>query len=770
MGALKWIMLTILIVGSIGQIAAQEAGLSDTTESIQRSASYEQLFDEFMSLSQRTPQGVAVVNDFTIQRDVSRFDMSQGKLYLLAPILNRPAAAIFKGNGVFSFSPPTRIEQEQLYRFYERKLLEDEFNFLFLIFADSTYKEFQKNLTFQREESSHIEAEVENALKYLSEEEDQYFDTNIMKTFLDNEENGLFYAHISQKKSKPLFFEIDPYEIEEVLLMHRAETSRFYNIPEVICQFHKKEDYELKTDLINEEKNHVKVKHYDIETTIKGNLGLDFSAITELEFESLKPNQHWIHFELFYDLKIDSAFWQNGERAIFFKGKENPVLWIQCDPHLEENVLYGLKLYYHGELLTRDLKARIYIRSTTNWYPTYGIRMPATFDLIYHTPKKFPVFASVGEKVSESQDTDYITSHWVVRQPINFASFNLADYETFEPKDDRVPPVKVMAYKGSRALKDVGSDVVNSMALFEEIFGDYPVDNFYATETPYRHGLAFPGLIHLSSTTFRETGNKGYDEIFRAHEVAHQWWGIEVDYATYHDKWLSEGLCDFAGLKYMQTLLFQKNGTKKYFDVLNKWRKQILTNRKYLFGIGSGQEAGPICLGYRTSSSRTEGDYDLIIYKKGAWVFHMLRMMLINVKNLGNETRFTNMMRDFYDTYRGKKVCTRDFQKIVEKHAGMDMDWFFRQWIDEVDIPKYTFSYETEQTKDGRFLIRAKVKQENVSDNFRMPILFNIDFGDKGTFTTRKFVEGSESDIILLKAPFKPSKVIFNYLESVLCD
>ena len=36
-----------------------------------------------------------------------------------------------------------------------------------------------------------------------------------------------------------------------------------------------------------------------------------------------------------------------------------------------------------------------------------------------------------------------------------------------------------------------------------------------------------------------------------AHELAHQWWGVGVQPATYHDRWLSEGFAEFAGLWYM---------------------------------------------------------------------------------------------------------------------------------------------------------------------------------------------------------------------------
>src|SRR2546427_7448220 len=48
----------------------------------------------------------------------------------------------------------------------------------------------------------------------------------------------------------------------------------------------------------------------------------------------------------------------------------------------------------------------------------------------------------------------------------------------------------------------------------------------YATEIPYFHGQAFPGMIHLSWATFLSQSDQGSDQSFRAHEMAHQWWGI----------------------------------------------------------------------------------------------------------------------------------------------------------------------------------------------------------------------------------------------------
>ena len=76
-------------------------------------------------------------------------------------------------------------------------------------------------------------------------------------------------------------------------------------------------------------------------------------------------------------------------------------------------------------------------------------------------------------------------------------------------------------------------------------------------------------MVHLSWVTFQQTDQQGEDEVFRAHEVAHQWWGVGVDFTSYHDQWLSEGFSDFSGLWYLQTV---RKDNDKYFGMLRRWR------------------------------------------------------------------------------------------------------------------------------------------------------------------------------------------------------
>ncbi|MBI3006331.1 MAG: hypothetical protein HYY49_13115 [Ignavibacteriales bacterium] len=388
---------------------------------------------------------------------------------------------------------------------------------------------------------------------------------------------------------------------------------------------------------------------------------------------------------------------------------------------------------------------------------------------------------SVGENVSTLTSGDTTISHWVTSKPIRNASFNIGRFKEHVVNTDAGLPINVLMSEkrdpllekylfdrgfafGKDMEKYVGDDMASSIAFFTKMYGENQIPKFYATEISYSHGEAFPGLIHLAWETFQLQSYEGEDQIFRAHEVAHQWWGIGVDFKTYHDQWISEGFSDYSGAWYMQVVL---NDNKKFFKQLEEWKKAILKNRKYLFH--SDQEAGPVWLGYRTESSSTRGDYSLIVYKKGAWVLHMLRNLLLDWKTMKDD-RFVNMMRDFYSRYAEKEASSQDFQQVVEEHVNSSMQWFFNQWLYRIKIPTYKFAYKVTETPEGKFKVRCRVKQENVDDDFQMIVPLLIDFGKDQVSRVRVMVNNTTNEFDLPPLPLEPKKIVFNDLESVLCE
>jgi aminopeptidase N len=305
----------------------------------------------------------------------------------------------------------------------------------------------------------------------------------------------------------------------------------------------------------------------------------------------------------------------------------------------------------------------------------------------------------------------------------------------------------------------VGGDMSRSLRFFQSVYGPTDIKHFYATEIPEYHGEAFPGMLHLSWITFQQTDDQGTDEVFRAHEVAHQWWGIGVDYLTYHDRWLSEGFATFSGLWYMQTA---RHSNDKYFGLLRQYRSSIFLRK----GV-----PGPISLGHRVQSSRDADvdDYSTIVYKKGAWVVHMLRMLMLDLKTM-NEDRFTETMQDFYRSYQGKRASTADFRRVVEQHVGTDMGWFFDQWVYGTALPTYRVATRTYRQPDGEYRVRLLVDQEGVPETFLMYVPVTVDLGKDRVARVRVKVTGAHSDIALPPVPAEPKAVRFNDLEGVLAE
>ena len=729
---------------------------------------YEQRYAELKEL-QAVPNRVAQVSGLVMKRDAAQFTFDNGQFYLLTPVGGRTMGAVFLGTGRMAFNPPSRIEQERLARFQKAKSLNAPFSSVVLLFADSTLAELEAKLTFgPGQPPEQVRQRFKSALDNLIDDDSKSLDPDLMSAFLNGESNGLFYAEVARTNGgSPLMFMINPSEVESVSLSHRVRRYGWTRESEAICRF-PPEGMTRSADVTGERVRQAAIRHYAIQTSLsQSSTGdLSFAAGARLEITSNVPLGPWVAFSLFEKLKVDSARWEGGERATVFKGKDSPLLWVRLDPQLSPGDVRTLNLYYHGDLIDR-YDDFFFIKSSAEWYPrSLEGRSLATFDLTFRSPKG-KLLASVGDKVDSSTTGQVTTSRWVTSGPIRNASFNLGFFKDYQIKEEGIPPVTVLisedAHRRLGGLRQknmketVGGDVAKSLRFFQHVYGQVTPRRFFATEIPYSHGEAFPGLIHLSWWTFQQTADEGWDEVFRAHEVAHQWWGIGVDFTSYHDQWLSEGFATFSGLWYLQTV---RKNNDKYFGLLHRWRDQIQEN---------SEERSPISLGYRAASSKDTTGYDVAVYKKGAWVVHMLRIMMLELKTM-NEDRFTNMMRDFYASYQGKRASTEDFRKVAERHVGTDLGWFFDQWVYGKDIPTYRVAYRSEPAEGGQYRVKLQVQQQNVGEDFQMYVPVTLDLGDNRVARVRVKVRGPKSEIELPLMPAKPKSVLFNDLDGVLAE
>jgi aminopeptidase N len=293
-------------------------------------------------------------------------------------------------------------------------------------------------------------------------------------------------------------------------------------------------------------------------------------------------------------------------------------------------------------------------------------------------------------------------------------------------------------------------------------------------------GQSWPSLIFLPFISFLDGTQRQRLGLARAkdfvdqvgyHEFAHQWWGHLVGAETYRDQWLEEGFAEFsAGLAVQRV-----QGWDEYDRFWKERRKEIL--EKTPGNAVAPWEAGPITQGWRLSTPRSP-NAGFLIYPKGGYVLHMLRMMMYDWRSPDPDARFIAMMKDYTDTYGGRYASTADFQRVVERHmvAAMNatndgkMDWFFKQWVYGTEIPRYTSDLTAEPAGEET-RIHGTIRQEGVSGDFRAVIPIYVELGKNETARigiVPLIGEASAPIDVKLKLPKKARRVFLNAHGEVL--
>lgn len=715
------------------------------------------------------PRRGATVSDLVLTRDVGRFELRSGTVHLLTGVTGRTFGAVFSGDGLFSMTVPDPVEAAHLQRAYEwapEPTVGFE-NAVFL-FTDFTLVELEQALTWEAlEPSDDAEEEVEELVEYITDD-DGWIDRKVGVPLV-NGGPGFFYAHFSEDRDNPMVFVVDPGEEEEVELYTRAEGPKRRWL---MSSFHRQADYSTGRSIPQEALDVIRIHHYDIETRIDDDLDLTGRATATLT--RAQAAYDWIPFSLHSELEVDSVRWADGTPVPHYRPEDRSDLWLDLSSMPGDTA--RITFHYAGDMMDRPRDLWVQMGSRLTWHPVYRAGRLIPYTLTFHTENDY-VVTTVGRRTEHRVSGDWTTAVYET-PPVRHVTFNIGEFEALESEPPRPGDPSLTVLINERAHDRLGGmvseaggylleqrdmkemvalDLRNSFTFFNEVFGPTTVDDFVATEIPQTLGVAYPGLVLLAWSTFQWTSSKGFDEMFRAHEVAHQWWGIGVRPATYRDRWISEGFAEFAGWWYAARA---KGSMDMYLRRLETTREEILDRRG---------ESAPIALGTRAVNERHPGDYQMTVYHKGAWVLHMLRNLMTDL-DTGNDDAFTEMMRSFYTENLGGTASTVSFQRAVEEALGGSMQWFFDQWVYGSDIPTYVFSHKYEDTPDGSVLATVRVRQEGVPDDFRMYVPILLDFGDEGTATVRVNVTGPVTEVELPLLPREPQRIELNPFEAVLAE
>jgi len=717
---------------------------------------YETMLSDFKNLSVDSSKVYSVTN-FTIKKEDAEIILKSGTFYFCKPINGRCMAAVYIGDGNFNFTPRTKVETRQLFRILEKDSIRSQLKAMFILFADNIGDKIEKA---GLKTSLSPQQKPEDILKKLKEYELDYKKNNIgsaiAQTLLNDKHNDVFYSMLQLEGTGDLFYQFNPYDKEEVQLL-RGDWDALDSYTEPVNQYQSKA---VPQNNPNNNKDIIKIDKYKMNITIESDL--EFKTNATIDVTILDTNFKWVPFYLDDKLFINSIKLSDGTSLPFYKSEKSSDLWVKFPDNTKQNTPLTLLMDYHGDILTRS-GDYTFMNTSIGWYPSTGYKQMSQFDLTFTTPNNYK-FTCVGDLLSTEKVNKTIVTHWVTPYIIRNASFSIGSFDQKKFESNGFQNLEIF-YVSSKQLESVMSDAALSLEFYSKIFGPVPPKKIIISELPAYFGEAFPGLIHLSHLAFLVgSGAEGHYEQFCAHEMAHQWWGINVDFESYHDQWLSEGFAEYSSLLYLQAVMEDKG---LFLDFLKDYKKDLTIARKSF--LGNGVRPGPISLGYRNNSTKTKGDYDLVIYKKGAWVFQMLRNLMLDINTM-KEDKFLTLIKEFYKENVGKTVSTADFQKKAEDVMDEDLGWFFDQWVDDYKIPKYKFAYKTEKTEAGLYKVSCRVEQSEVPADFKMDVILKIDFGNNKSARLRKHITGELTEFELPLLDKKPKDIIFNDLESVLCE
>jgi hypothetical protein len=251
---------------------------------------------------------------------------------------------------------------------------------------------------------------------------------------------------------------------------------------------------------------------------------------------------------------------------------------------------------------------------------------------------------------------------------------------------------------------EVGRMHREAIKYFSEQWFMYPYSHATTVEGPVE-GMEYPML------TFVPNGPNREDQFWAVmHELGHQWFPMIVGSNERLYPWMDEGFNTFidlanaatyfAGTPYGDTI--EVHPLRLYSEHATPGNEQPLINRpvevRDLFWGG---------------------------YQKPALMMRMLRYEVLG------KDRFDAAFREYIRTWAFKHPTPADFFRLMRDHSGMELDWFWRDWI-------YTTA-RLDQAVDSVSRARNGVTNVHLTNRgtMTMPAELRITFDD-GTSTIVK--------------------------------
>jgi len=507
-----------------------------------------------------------------------------------------------------------------------------------------------------------------------------------------------------------------------------------------------------------------------------------------IAFDGSPPAEDVLHY--FLDIEINpSARWLGGANTMTIRSLQDglttftfrldttfvisdvrvggvPVTWQRTDFPAVEVTLdrayntgeeFELVVEYSGNPSTGgDWGSIVYTRHSGNWIvctlsqPWYAYTWwPAkddnvdktTADLWFTVPNSMKVASNGLLQGTDSVPGSKLRYRWATSYPTvtYLYSFAATNYSFFEDRyyyDGGDMQLAFYIYPESNTSwnRDAWLLTKDMLAAYAPLFGEYP---FVAEKYGIYQFVFNGGMEHQTMT-----GQGGFWEHITAHELSHQWWGDAITCASWHHIWLNEGFATYSEALWEEA----KGGATALRDAMQARKPGTVTGSVYI----------------ENPTNQERIFDDALSYKKGGWVLHMLRHVV-------TDSVFFDILRTYRQQFEYGSATTDDFQNVAETVSGMDLDWFFEEWIYGRGAGDYEYGWRPAAVSGQDYVeLYINQTQTTTSRTFVMPIDIATTSGGVETLRTIWNSARSQHFLVPVEGPvteltFDPDGWVLNW-------
>jgi tetratricopeptide (TPR) repeat protein len=420
-----------------------------------------------------------------------------------------------------------------------------------------------------------------------------------------------------------------------------------------------------------------------------------------------------IEFELNPHLTIQEVTDAQGRKLDFARSQRlgSPKLSVPLAEPVVAGEKITLNFTYEGVLppgrLDYITKDGILLRDESRWYPAVDLAAFTQNSIRVDLPSGWQVVSS-GRPVSTPAGTAWETTRPVSSRSIVAApKHSLICSPPLTTQTRAIPPwTACFLGPDPDSAKSVAAGAHELLQHYAKALRPpFSGELFIVQGFPGQRGAmgySAPGFLVVSEDVVKFFDYPGFAPEFLPHEVAHQWFPIEVTIARQEDAWLAESLAEYLAWRYLQET--------------NPEQARLMVTRAMRDALGP-EPLRPLELGLRLFALENWEVTHATLYQRGLLVWRTLETVI-------DRERVDRALREYYKRYAGRAASIADFRKICEEISGRDLGWFFDYFIRGTRIPEIQI-HRRPPTAPGE--VAGEIILRNVPAEFQVRVEMQLD-------------------------------------------